>query len=606
MQEKTTKWIGNANPFAETTDDCSFVSTGHLDGFIDFQSFERFENIQDLSIPWNIEETITCKDSSLLHTFQKSHAEKSPLALPYEKTEEHSYARASSNSPPDDESKEMDKNRFLFNSNDGSNALLASDEGGDDNLLPIIDDLFENPQNYNFNQLEEALQITSNEQSPTLSTNKHIGSAVSSPNNLQHLDDFNQINNTLSFPNKNSEAFFQPLNEYESSETNTNFQKDPINEHHLVNMITQFIADQSNFLMPNNVMPLSNFSEMAGKNMITPKDTELDLLSSIISPMLHSPSNDSGIYSSDSSTPSPYNQAILSDTDTKGLNLLDGVSSSISNPEKQNKYNVIADNPDDEFDFILESVMPTVSKSKNQEVLQHKDSTSSERNALTSLFLSNEFSTEGSSNDEVIDFNLLDDSQIYSSDNSNRNSVCEHEELNHILDGTPHGLPAPTQHQLNSNHSSTDSNEEPQACKPVLKRKRGAATANKLLHPSQESNEASEDSSNDEQFCKRKTLGQKKYKSKEAKERKMSQNRTASHRYRRKKKEELHDMEAEANELEGKNKVLRNKVEDMRREMEYLKALMMDVIKARFSVQSDLEREETLMMLDELTQSEMA
>ena len=43
----------------------------------------------------------------------------------------------------------------------------------------------------------------------------------------------------------------------------------------------------------------------------------------------------------------------------------------------------------------------------------------------------------------------------------------------------------------------------------------------------------------------------------------------------------------------------------MRREIDYLKNLMLDVIKAKLSAKSDLEREETMKLLDELTQNEL-
>jgi len=103
-----------------------------------------------------------------------------------------------------------------------------------------------------------------------------------------------------------------------------------------------------------------------------------------------------------------------------------------------------------------------------------------------------------------------------------------------------------------------------------------------------------------------KLKGRKVYKTKEAKERKMSQNRTAAFRYRQKKKNELAEIEQEADELEATNGKLKTKVEDMHREIDYLKNLMMDVIKAKLSVNSKADREETLKLLDELTATEVA
>lgn len=75
----------------------------------------------------------------------------------------------------------------------------------------------------------------------------------------------------------------------------------------------------------------------------------------------------------------------------------------------------------------------------------------------------------------------------------------------------------------------------------------------------------------------------KKPKSKEQKLRKKAQNRTAATRYRVKKKDELKIMCEEADQLEDKNKDLRGKVDGLRTEIDYLKNLMLDVIKARLA-----------------------
>lgn len=74
-----------------------------------------------------------------------------------------------------------------------------------------------------------------------------------------------------------------------------------------------------------------------------------------------------------------------------------------------------------------------------------------------------------------------------------------------------------------------------------------------------------------------------KQKTPEQRKRKKSQNRTAASKYRVKKKDELQVINAEADELEGKNKVLRGKVDGLRTEIDYLKNLMLDVIKARLA-----------------------
>lgn len=80
-----------------------------------------------------------------------------------------------------------------------------------------------------------------------------------------------------------------------------------------------------------------------------------------------------------------------------------------------------------------------------------------------------------------------------------------------------------------------------------------------------------------------KVTGKGKRKSKEQKERKKMQNRDAAIRYRNKKKDELADMFNEAEDLESQNKELRGKADGLKKEIDYLKELMLDVIKARLS-----------------------
>jgi len=75
----------------------------------------------------------------------------------------------------------------------------------------------------------------------------------------------------------------------------------------------------------------------------------------------------------------------------------------------------------------------------------------------------------------------------------------------------------------------------------------------------------------------------KKQKSPEQKLRKKAQNRTAATRYRIKKKDELKVMTEEADKLEETNKDLKGKVDGLRNEIDYLKNLMLDVIKARLA-----------------------
>jgi len=74
-----------------------------------------------------------------------------------------------------------------------------------------------------------------------------------------------------------------------------------------------------------------------------------------------------------------------------------------------------------------------------------------------------------------------------------------------------------------------------------------------------------------------------KKKTTEQKLRKKAQNRTAATRYRIKKKDELKSMTEEADKLEETNKELKGKVDGLRNEIDYLKNLMLDVIKARLA-----------------------
>lgn len=75
----------------------------------------------------------------------------------------------------------------------------------------------------------------------------------------------------------------------------------------------------------------------------------------------------------------------------------------------------------------------------------------------------------------------------------------------------------------------------------------------------------------------------KKMKNPEQRLKKKSQNRKAASRYRSKKKIEMDVMLNEAEELESKNKELRDKVGGLKNEIDYLKNLMLDVIKARLA-----------------------
>ena len=75
----------------------------------------------------------------------------------------------------------------------------------------------------------------------------------------------------------------------------------------------------------------------------------------------------------------------------------------------------------------------------------------------------------------------------------------------------------------------------------------------------------------------------KKTKTIEQRQRKKAQNRNAASRYRVKRNKEMETIFSEADVLETKNKELQGKVDGLKSEIDYLKNLMLDVIKARLS-----------------------
>ena len=87
--------------------------------------------------------------------------------------------------------------------------------------------------------------------------------------------------------------------------------------------------------------------------------------------------------------------------------------------------------------------------------------------------------------------------------------------------------------------------------------------------------------------CKKKTP--------EQKLRKKKQNRNAACKYRSKKKGEFNSIFVEADQLDEKNKELKGSVEKLRKEIDYLKSLMLDVIKARLSKKSNVLSFESLL-----------
>ena len=74
-----------------------------------------------------------------------------------------------------------------------------------------------------------------------------------------------------------------------------------------------------------------------------------------------------------------------------------------------------------------------------------------------------------------------------------------------------------------------------------------------------------------------------KVKTPQQKEKKKHQNRNAASRYRNKKKDELNVLFDEASKLEETNKNLSDQVTSLTKEIDYLKGLMLDVIKAKLS-----------------------
>jgi len=74
-----------------------------------------------------------------------------------------------------------------------------------------------------------------------------------------------------------------------------------------------------------------------------------------------------------------------------------------------------------------------------------------------------------------------------------------------------------------------------------------------------------------------------KNKSEEQLLRKKAHNRKSASRYRAKKKEQFGSVSGELEQLEEKNKNLKSNVEELRKEIDYLKSLMLDVINARLS-----------------------
>lgn len=91
-----------------------------------------------------------------------------------------------------------------------------------------------------------------------------------------------------------------------------------------------------------------------------------------------------------------------------------------------------------------------------------------------------------------------------------------------------------------------------------------------------------------------------KQKTEEQKSRKKMQNRNAALKYRSKKKNELGDLVKEEDELAERNTSLKEEVSGLTKEIDYLKKLMLDVIKARLSNSNAGDNESTASAFSDL------
>lgn len=140
---------------------------------------------------------------------------------------------------------------------------------------------------------------------------------------------------------------------------------------------------------------------------------------------------------------------------------------------------------------------------------------------------------------------------------------------------------APDQNQVQFNEADLSA-----LCSMLFQQNQGMAVpeqqeqSQSVLDSEPSSPSSSESGSDEIRF---KPYSKSKKKTPEQRQRKKAQNRTAASRYRVKKKDELQTISSEADELEEKNKELRGKVDGLRTEIDYLKNLMLDVIKARLA-----------------------
>lgn len=580
-------WIGNANSIVEKGKDNYLFKDGNCDGIRNSFSLERFGDrcLEGLDIPAWLEESITIGSSpatnshnNLTNTTKVDFS--SPRVVPYT-ANEHNYAIT----PPP----EKEKQHFVQQNNYYQQ---------DDNILPIIDDLLGNSQTYNLDQFMDE-------------------SPLSSPGGM--------------LPPAHEEYDFQNINELLNQHTTTD---------QASNIVAPAAVNTALFNMISATSVPTTSSGIINNNAFTSIITQLHSIEIPEDPqttnglatensdilMVASPSTDSGMFSGHSSINSPASVYVA------------------ASPESSYMHQLMNDD-----DSSGQSSINSSPRSSMYDGLAVGSNNSKERSTLVQLLLG-DLNDDSFASDSQIDFKVLDDSLS----NSSGTSICDDDELNRILDGDYLNSLLPRSDSsssdlssvgsttivqpLNSNSLNVNSHEQNLSSQEAIVPSTPNVEPSKASSRKRKSTSAPKTTSVKNQKCftpftvemiptsnnvdsnsptikpphefvepayQGKPKGRKIYKTKEAKERKMSQNRTAAIRYRHKKKDELSDMEKEADGLEEKNGKLRTKVDDMRREIDYLKNLMLDVIKAKLSVNSDQEREETMKLLDELTESEL-
>jgi len=552
-------WIGNANSIVEKGKEKKhLLGDGIGDGVLNSFSLERFGDacLEGIDLPAWIEESFYNTPSSNFsnHIYLDNHTtnvkKNSSPCVPYN---EHNYAITT----PDNE---LCNNSF---------------ENEADNILPIIDDLLGNAQSYNLDTFIEDSPFSSPDMLPA--SGEEIG--------FQNLEEF----------------LAHPVTGLDGTPTN------PAAESKPAHMLTNSAGSGPVHMLEDNggLNSLPVLINADSPISITSKGNTHT--SSVAPENINMFNNDlSSKISALSETASPsYIDDVLMD-------------SGISSPQSD-----FVSSPESSYMSQLASE-DSYSNSESSPQIPWYDGQAGTQSHLVQLLLGGLSDQSTNQTLDQIDFNLLDDTMSSSSASS-----CDDDELNRILDGDysrPRSVSASSITSTNStsanslldneisiSHHPNQFNAEalvPASLKSEMSTGKARKTPRKSTSKKNQNrfepyitdlttSEMSEGSDD-------KQKGRKVYKTKEAKERKMSQNRTAAFRYRQKKKNELAEIEQEADELEATNGKLKTKVEDMHREIDYLKNLMMDVIKAKLSVNSKADREETLKLLDELTATEVA